>query len=649
MSSELPLFEQEAKGEKREVPVHKPFKRSESANLIMITLMIVGLLFSGFNTRATLDQSRHVMLVEYEIGGLAPSEGVENVEIFLHHEGNPYLVAVLDYPEPVTSLLDTFVWFSRDQWESGNLEVIFRKMDNSSTIIQISEAEIQIGFFPIEHDTISYLFNSSISGVIQGADEAAWRQVWYDVGRTSYYPFPMYPPFDSMWTRVWGYAGDWCTMISGSAGHSMLYLPKKGQWNKVNAEDIETGQIIWERYVTANNWTTALSVGDSILFVGTSIGFSPDQDTTFYALNPMTGELKWALTGLGTVEYSPLVVDTFVFAPSLQADTVRALTLRGELVWKERMTYRITAYADEKIYGPRYKWPYFPEDTTYILYCRDALNGDSVWAFAKSYDIAWPSIQNENLHFFSRDTLYVLRKSDGSEFWKMQNQPQGTLGYPRLPLTHYSGRTYFTHSEGTWETIISTRVEVFDSETGEEIGNCLYAPKDSLGGISVFALITKDDWVWVTCPDYIRSTLHGDSLISEILLPESQAIWPCWFFPICYDDNFIYAHEDFLCVYEAQDTISQVVPPDTSFTINIQPLQKGTISFVIQSPEQTWVEGVMYDCAGKSISKLFDRSSVIGVQEVNVTPSETPSGIYFILIRTGKGVFVERFVYLKGG
>lgn len=73
-------------------------------------------------------------------------------------------------------------------------------------------------------------------------------------------------------------------------GQGMIFIQEAPWgWNKIQAWDVEIGEVIWERYLTANAMTSALSLGDLILFVGTLIGFTPWQDTTFYVFDPFTG------------------------------------------------------------------------------------------------------------------------------------------------------------------------------------------------------------------------------------------------------------------------------------------------------------------------------------------------------------------------
>ncbi len=244
------------------------------------------LLLAGFiKANATLDKSGHMMYVEYSISEPAKDEGVIYVDILFHYKGGTYMVARHRYPEPIVSIVDTFPWVSKDKWEGGDLELVARKADGSVERSYIPEKSIEVRNLGYQMPKFEHEVNGALVKVNNGPDPYAWRMLGYDPGHTGYYPFHLYPPLELKWIlRDWGHPGSWITEVSGAAGHEMLFIPKSvRQWNIITARDIETGEIIWERYVTANAMTSALSEGDSILFVGTLIGFTPWQDTTFYA------------------------------------------------------------------------------------------------------------------------------------------------------------------------------------------------------------------------------------------------------------------------------------------------------------------------------------------------------------------------------
>ena len=163
-------------------------------------------------------------------------------------------------------------------------------------------------------------------------------------------------------------------MISCAVAHNMIFITNApDEWNVVCAIDIETKEIIWKRHFISDVFTTALCEGESLLFVGTCIGFTPDTNTTFACLNPFTGEVKWSKRGLGTVEFSPISLDTFVYVPAGGGSYegfafVHAYTLKGKLLWKGKTTLSSPGYFDKMIYGYKEKHYFIPEDTAFFYW-----------------------------------------------------------------------------------------------------------------------------------------------------------------------------------------------------------------------------------------------------------------------------------------
>jgi hypothetical protein len=126
-------------------------------------MVFVFLIFSFITTEAYLDRGGHILLLTYDIQGLSRFEAINRVDIWFHYKGEPYLVATHSYPSPVTSISDTFPWFSKDRWEGGDLEVVFYRVNGSRVSKYIPESSIQerdlTGLFPFptpdEKDGIS--------------------------------------------------------------------------------------------------------------------------------------------------------------------------------------------------------------------------------------------------------------------------------------------------------------------------------------------------------------------------------------------------------------------------------------------------------------------------------------------------------------
>ena len=571
------------------------------------------LLLAGFiKANATLDKSGHVMYVEYSISEPAKDQGVVYVDILFHYKGGTYRVARHRYPEPITSIVDTFPWVSKDKWEGGDLEVVAGKADGSVERSYIPEKSIEVRDLGYQVPEFEHEVNGALVKVNNGPDPYAWRMLGYDPGHTGYYPFHLYPPLELKWIlRDWGHPGSWITDVSGAAGHEMLFIPKSvRQWNIITARDIETGEIIWQRYVTANAMTSALSEGDSILFVGTLIGFTPWQDTTFYALDPFTGELKWGKV-LKTVEYSPIVVDSLVYAPHFYR--VYCFTYNGDSLWSENGAYSSPVYEDGIIVGAA-------NDS--VLNGHDYLIGELIWDFTGSGEI-FNLMAYEGKIVFSPffDPLYALNSQTGDLVWT--NWDYGLTS--NTPLNAGFDHVFFGHGVYIGDTIF-TIFKVLSSINGDFLWDTLLPPADTNQGRMTRIVISPDTILWVPNCGRIY-VFKNDSIIYHLDLPQSLAQHPNGQFPIAYRNKLIFAHEDFLVVYRA-DTVMDTSGQDTLTDFQVYLLYvDGNPVLRLDIPYEGQMSLKLFSIAGR---KVWRRQIYLekGIHFINF-PS-LPSGVYFL-------------------
>ena len=569
------------------------------------------LLLAGFiKANATLDKSGHMMYVEYSISEPTKDQGVVYVDILFHYKGETYRVARHRYPEPIVSIVDTFPWVSKDKWEGGDLEVVARKVDWGVERSYIPEKSIEVGDLGYKLPEFEHEVNGALVKVNNGPDPYAWRMLGYDPGHTGYYPFHLYPPLELKWIlRDWGHPGSWITEVSGAAGHEMLFIPKSvRQWNIITARDIETGEIIWERYVTANAMTSALSEGDSILFVGTLIGFTPWQDTTFYALDPFTGELKWGKV-LKTVEYSPIVVDSYVYAPHFYK--VYCFTYGEDSLWAANGAYSSPVYEDGIIVGAA-------NDT--VLNARNWLTGALIWDFTRNGWIFTLMSYEQKLIFSPSlfDQLYALNVFNGNIVW---------TSFPIANLRTGGAYTkvWYTHSQYVNDTL-KTRWVILDSNTGLPELDTILTPADTNSGRTGFPLTSGDSIFWITnCSRIYVFKNHVPQYVTD--LPRSPAIWPSWNFPIFYKNYFIYAHEDFLVVYRA-DTVMDTSGQDTLTDFQVYFLYvDGNPVLRLDVPYEGQISLKLFSIAGR---KVWRRQIYFEKGTHFIDLPSLPSGVYFL-------------------
>ena len=574
---------------------------------------------SFIQAQATLDQNGHVMFITYDIQQPTKAQAISSVDIWFHVKGQSYRVATRQYPVPVVSIRDTFPWFSKSKWQGGDLEVVFHGVDGSRVSKFIPESTIQVR-------DLSHLFPSPVPEgrsrkvnwarvkSYDGPDPYAWRMLGYDSGHTGYYPFSLYPPLDSLWMYDWSGAGTWTTEISGAAGQGMIFIPEAPWgWNKIQARDIETGEVLWERYVTANVWTSVLSIGDSVLFVGTSIGFTPWQDTTFYALDPFTGELKWGKV-LKTVEYSPIVVDSFVYAPHFYK--VYCFTYSGDSVWSANGAYSSPVYEDGVITGAA-------NDT--VLNARDYLTGELIWNFTVSWSL-WTLMAYEGKLIFSplNEPLYALNITNGQTIWTNWDYPVANRHPPQARF----GRIFIEGGHFVDDTTIISHLYFINLIDGATIWDSTFLPiPGAWGGGVVRLLITQDSLLWYAKTDALYLLRVEDhSTFFFMPFPSGPVLFPSNNFPIFYKNYFIYAHEDFLVVYEADTVTDTSENGDTLVDFRIYPFYaNGNPIIRLDIPEAGWMNLELFSVNGR---KVWGRRVYLEKGTHRIYFPSLPSGVY---------------------
>ncbi len=546
-------------------------------------------------------------------------KGTEGIILSFIYKGKEYLVMRRPNFYPEREWRDSIFWYSRDKWDGGDLRLTAVRGYEKEEVF-IPERNIAIRDFGVKGEREELPPTpSSLPLPNKEGDIYAWRMVGYDPQNTGFYPFSLYPPVEFKWLYNW--SNFWAPMYSGCAAYGMLFVPDRT--NYLLAFDLETGRLIWRRETTSNTMTCALCVGDSILFVGCVIGFNPDYDTTFYALNPHNGELKWG-KALRTVEFSPIAVDSFVYVPTFGRSRIFCFKLSGDSLWA--FPTHIDAFSpvwwDGKLY-------HTGGDGNRVLYARNGISGDSIWTFTAPDEI-WGSTITKNKVFFSvetplRDTLYALDAQTGALILKV-NLPRWA---PQL--TTFEDKLFVSYGYKTNDTIL-TYVQSL-SLSGSLIWEKVLRPVKIDGGGSAYPLITKGGILWVVNTDKLY-ILDGNSslLIEEKELPPTNTWEACWFFPIAYKGYIIGAHRDFIYVYKTDTIVA-----NNGDTINFYTYQNsGDIFFFLFLPGEEKVSLELFDLSGRFLCSVYKGLLLKGRHLLSFNPGRLPSGVYFCLLKTSK-------------
>ncbi len=383
--------------------------------------------------------------------------------------------------------------------------------------VLIPEKEILIRDFGVRREEEEYYINPSLLKEEKEGDPYAWRMYGYDPQNTGYYPFPLYPPLRFKWLYNW--SNFWATMYSGCAAHGILFVPDGS--NYVRAFDLETGQTIWRRITTSNTMTCALCVGDSILFVGSLIGFAPERDTTFYALNPQNGQLKWGKV-LKTVQNSPIVVDSFVYVLSLGLNKIYCFEINGESIWSFSsggLLYDAwnSVWWQNKVYHSGGEF----NDS---LYAHNAVTGEIFWRFKAPSDICYLTICDGKVFFFPWvDTLFAINAQNGLLLLKIPAAQNWMVRAFNKKILNTRGEY------GAGDTIF-TNAYCLSAESVGLIWHKVLRPRRANGGSCPSAITTKNGVVWIANLDFLY-LLNKDSgsVIERVWLPQTNTWEPSGF------------------------------------------------------------------------------------------------------------------------
>jgi outer membrane protein assembly factor BamB len=110
---------------------------------------------------------------------------------------------------------------------------------------------------------------------------------------------------------------------------------------RFSAVDRSTGEELWHFDLPGNS--TLKGIRSSAAGVAPSIVFGAD-DGTVYALDAITGRLKWKFNAIGAIQAAPSIADSTVFAGTLLGNMYALRLSDGTLLWSDS--------AEGAIYAP---------------------------------------------------------------------------------------------------------------------------------------------------------------------------------------------------------------------------------------------------------------------------------------------------------
>lgn len=217
-------------------------------------------------------------------------------------------------------------------------------------------------------------------------------------------------------------------------------------------------------------------------------------DSTFYAIDKLTGKKNWSYRTNGAIHSSPAVYGKSVFVGSADGSLYALNIETGELLWKynsqgEKMLdiwdyylsspsvyngviywgsgdgnlYALDSNSGEQVWrfnanGIVHASPIVYDDKVYFgdylgyFYALNAINGEIIWSFRTVGDTYFPngeiqkgaSLDNGTIYFGSRDyNIYALNAQTGRGQWNMKEVGSWVIATPLI----YNDYVYFGTSD----------------------------------------------------------------------------------------------------------------------------------------------------------------------------------------------------------
>jgi outer membrane protein assembly factor BamB len=457
-------------------------------------------------------------------------------------------------------------------------------------------------------------------------DPYAWRMVGYDPQKTSFYPYPLYPPMELLWS----FSNDVnFSMLSGCAANGILYIPGfGGEAGNISAVDIETGGIIWTRPLNGRVSGCALSNDNSLLFVGTIT----DSMTlpTFFCLDSRTGEILWEKY-LYSVRSAILPIDDIVFVQNLDG-FLYALNLDGTILWMDTTPSQIRgigvkiAYYNGRLYVVR--------EYSKLL-ALNAYTGDTLWVYETPGIIGCgPVIGDGKVFFLSGASLYALDTENGSLIWRNDGVFWGEF------ITLFNDYILLSYSIVSVEPIPVAFSNISCYSTS---GNLLWRVEYIPGGFGAPIVATSNGYLWASNSSniFVRDPLSGNLIYGMELGGEARR----FFWPIVYKNYYIDAAGKTIRVFRGRETPLSVdnllkpFPNPFHNTVTISLRYWGDVSLEV------------YNLTGRFIKRLY-QGIVEGrlmiqwdgrFEEGTITP-----GVYFVVLKEGgRTVATKRMIFIR--
>ncbi|MCK4420790.1 PQQ-binding-like beta-propeller repeat protein, partial [candidate division WOR-3 bacterium] len=387
--------------------------------------------------------------------------------------------------------------------------------------------------------------------------------------------------------------------------------------------------------LTSNVWTTALSPGDSLLFVGTSSGWSR-LDSTLFCINPWNGEIIWKLP-INSVLYPLTITDSLIFSA---VTAIYSVDFTGNILWE--------MWGDTSVFPPIGfdNSPAYLNNRVYIggensaLLSLDAYTGETLWVYPTENWIWHAPVIYDSLIFISVGgwprKVSAVSANSGELMW--QSDTTGDC-VAACNGKVYTGVSYWTAGD----SLVGGRSYSYDVNDGSTVWDI-----DLFGGRTSDPnrIISGDGTLW-WMPQWIVGINAENGRVRFISdsLPDSTLDNLCYtfFFPIFYERYVLRGYRRKIYLYEASES-----PPDTLNTnslISIPNPFSSSVQIIGKTEENTLF---IYDLMGRRVRNIEGAAGSYGYMYFiwdgrDERGKFCPNGVYIMKVGSLKG----KTIYLK--
>ena len=408
---------------------------------------------------------------------------------------------------------------------------------------------------------------------------------------------------ETLWTFDTGEAVD----SAPTVGNGIVYFTSRN--DELIAVRADSGAEVW-RFPAANGWASPVLANNTVSLSG--------NDDSVYALDPATGEQRWAHDLGATTGRTPAYADDTVYAGTEDGQLVALDAETGDERWRFQGD---TGLALSTVIDGNTVYQSIRDSETNALYALDVSDGTEKWRFQTASDAAVgiPTVHGDQVYTAADDgQFYALDASNGVVQWAVSRaapwQADAKLANGVLYIYNPLAETLFAFDADTGQVIWSLEGYPWYGKGPAIVDGILYSGTDD--GI-VYAIGERDQPVAAASPQPFASPVVTSAGPGQI-----ELIWSTTGtteHPLALPQDIAIAPSGEIYVLNPTENNFSVFSSDGDFTETWGEEGTGPGQFHFYGPN-LWIGGIDFDAAG----------AVIDTSQTDY-PTSQASGMLFYL------------------